>query len=429
VATPGLVAALKDHDPDVRREAAKALGLIKDARAAGPLMEALRDRDTNVRVYAAYALGEIRVPRAAEPLLQALQDAEWCVRNQAAWALREIRGPAITEPLVAALKGEKPDEAHILWLLRHADAADTIRHLPALLKDPAPATRIRAVRALGEVGGKEAVDPLITALADRDANVRLSAVNALAELGDDRAEQPFKTLLSREQDASVREAAKKALRRLLHHDALAAFWSFEDQNTTIAKDGTGRGNDGEIKGCTTAKGKIGHALAFGKGTFIEFGRPAGLPIANRPLTFMAWVKSDAKNGVVIARGGGFCGYSLYIMDGLPKFGIHRTKEGPAHIAAGTEEVVGRWVHLAGVVKSNCLDVYVDAKLAGTTKTPGFIPGNCGQGMEIGFDAGNSPAEICDNFEGIIDEVRIFNAALGEKDITKQMNTELSTEQP
>lgn len=422
-AVPALVEALKDGEADVRREAAKALGLIKDARAAAPLVDALRDRDMNVRLYAAYALGEIRDPKAAKPLLQALRDAEWCVRNQAAWALREIHDPAIAEPLVAALKTEKPDEAHILWLLRHVGATDTTKHVAALLKNPAVVVRMRAVRALGELHDKEAVDPLIAALADSDADVRLHAIRALAKFGDDRAEQPMRELVAGEQNASVREAAEEALRKLLRHDELAAHWSFDDQNTEVAKDVTGLGNDGEIKGCTPVKGKIGHALAFSEGKFIELGRPAGLPIANQPLTFMAWVKSDAENGVIIARGGGFCGYSLYIKDGLPKFGIHRTREGPAHIAAGTEEVVGAWVHLAGVVKNDCVEVHVNGKLAGTTKTPGFIPGNCGQGMEIGFDVANSPAEICDNFEGIIDEVRIFNAALAEEDIAKQLNTE------
>jgi len=48
-----------------------------------------------------------------------------------------------------------------------------------------------------------------------------------------------------------------------------------------------------------------------------------------------------------------------------------------------------------------------------------LPGNGGQGIEIGFDAGNSAVEICDAFEGVIDEVKQFDAALSEKEIAKQ----------
>ena len=77
-----------------------------------------------------------------------------------------------------------------------------------------------------------------------------------------------------------------------------------------------------------------------------------MPIASRPLTISAWVKSETKNGVVVARGGASCGFSLYVKDGVPKFGIHRVQEGPTYIAAGDEQVVGSWVHLAGVVKED-----------------------------------------------------------------------------
>ena len=65
------------------------------------------------------------------------------------------------------------------------------------------------------------------------------------------------------------------------------------------------------------------------------------------------------------------------------------------------------------------------KLAATTKTDGYIPGNCGQSMEIGFDLANSPAEITDNFEGVIDEVKVYHAALSAEKIAKQYRTEKS----
>jgi hypothetical protein len=37
-------------------------------------------------------------------------------------------------------------------------------------------------------------------------------------------------------------------------------------------------------------------------------------------------------------------------------------------------------------------------------------------MEIGFDVGNSPAEITDAFAGVLDEVKFFRAALSAEDI-------------
>lgn len=418
-AVPALIEALDDPEKEVRREAAKALGFIKDARATAPLAESLDDREMNVRLYAAYALGEIKDPKATGPLLRALGDPAWCVRDQAAWALREIGDPKIAGLLVSALKDPRADAAHVVWLLRHLGASRAAGPLAALLDDPAADVRKRAVGALAQLRDAAAVDPLLAALTDQDPGVRRAAIGALLDLGDDRAKKPLEDLVAREQDASVREAAAEALFQMSAEKDLVAHWSFDDQTADVAKDTTGHGNDGEIRGCTPVEGKVGSALRFGPGKYIELGQPAGLPIVMRPLTFMAWVKSDAPSGVVVARGGAFCGFSLYLMDGVAKFGIHREEEGPAHIAAGKENVVGDWVHLAGVVKEDRVELYVNGKLAATEKTPGYIPGNCGQGMEIGFDTANSPAEITDPFQGIIDEVKAYHAALGEEDIAEQ----------
>ena len=75
--------------------------------------------------------------------------------------------------------------------------------------------------------------------------------------------------------------------------------------------------------------------------------------------------------------------------------------------------------MAGVIKQKSLELYVDGKRVATVATPGYIPGNCGQGMEIGFDTANSPAEITDPFDGIIDEVKIYNAALSAEEIAAE----------
>jgi HEAT repeat protein len=418
-AVPALIDALDDPDEGVRREAAKALGFLKDARAVAPLIAALDDADANVRLYAAYALGEIKDPKATGPLLRALRDRQWCVRDQAAWALREIGDPTIAAPLAAALKDPNADAAHVVWLLRHLGGEQTTEQLAALLEDPDAKARARAVGVLGQLEDTAAVAPLIAALKDRDPAVRRAAIGALLEIGDDRAKKPLQELVAWDIKPSVREAAEEALFEMSCEKDLMAHWSFDDQSTDVAEDMTGRGVDGQILGCTPVEGKHGSALRFAPGKYIELGRPAGLPIAQSPFTVMAWIKSDAEDGVVVARGGAFCGFSLYLMDGVPKFGIHREQEGPAYIAAGEEKIGADWMHLAGVVKSDGIELYVNGKLAATAKTPGYIPGNCGQGMEIGFDTANSPAEITDHFQGIIDEVKVYHAALSEEEIAEQ----------
>ncbi len=418
-AVPALIEALGDSEKDVRREAAKALGAIKDARAVTRLLETLRDRDPNVRLYAAYALGEIKDPKTVGVLLDAIRDPEWCVRDQAAWALREIRDPKIVEPLAAALKERDADVAHIEWLLRHVGGPEVAGRIAGLLAEPDAETRLRAVKVLVGLQDGAAVEPLLVALRDASEAVRRTACDGLFKFPDERAEKPLTDLMARERSPAVRAAAEKALGRITRRDELAAHWSFDDRDPKIARDVTGRGNDGQIRGASPVEGKVGFALQFGKGKYVALGRPAGLPIAERPFTVMAWARSDASDGVVVARGGAFCGFSLYVKDGVARFGIHREKEGPSYLAVGKEKVVGTWVHLAGVVRSDRIELYVNGKLSATARTDGYLPGNCGQGMEIGCDDGTSAAEITDAFQGILDEVKMVEAALSEKEIARE----------
>jgi len=54
-----LVEALRDAHPEVREQAAWALGAIGDSRALDGLMSALKDSNAGVRRQAAWALGVI----------------------------------------------------------------------------------------------------------------------------------------------------------------------------------------------------------------------------------------------------------------------------------------------------------------------------------------------------------------------------------
>ena len=56
---PGLLTAMSDTQPAVRRRAAWALGVIGDGRATPVLTTALHDQDRDVRRHAAWALGHV----------------------------------------------------------------------------------------------------------------------------------------------------------------------------------------------------------------------------------------------------------------------------------------------------------------------------------------------------------------------------------
>ncbi|MBE3090658.1 MAG: HEAT repeat domain-containing protein, partial [Actinobacteria bacterium] len=103
-----LIAALKDKNDYVRREAAIALGKIGDKRAVKPLMDAFKYEDWHVHPAAAEALGKIGAP-AVKPLTAALKDKNDYVRGEAAKALGKIEDNRVVEPLLAALKDKDWD--------------------------------------------------------------------------------------------------------------------------------------------------------------------------------------------------------------------------------------------------------------------------------------------------------------------------------
>lgn len=80
----------------------------------------------------------------------------------------------------------------------------------ALLQDEDKEIRANAARALGDLGDKNAIGPLITALQDTDSLVRENAVAALGRIGGKNV-LPFLGKALQDKDAGVREAAANAI--------------------------------------------------------------------------------------------------------------------------------------------------------------------------------------------------------------------------
>lgn len=113
-AVPSLISALKDPNDNVRWEAAKALGEIRDPAAAEALVDALEDKSFGVRWLAGDALTALG-RRSVVPLLQALvrrSNSVW-LREGASRVLGGLRSEAMRQrlaPAAAALGGPAPAE-------------------------------------------------------------------------------------------------------------------------------------------------------------------------------------------------------------------------------------------------------------------------------------------------------------------------------
>ena len=189
-----LIAALKDSDSDVRKQAKYVLGDLGDARALEPLIALLKENsDEYVLAGIVRALGNFGDARAIMPLI-ALRMPQGTGRqygyvyegdyltNCIDTALVKI-GISAVEPLISFLKDENSHSSE----------------------------RQAAAKALAKIGDQRAVEPLILVINDTDENVRYVAAEALGKIGNPRAVEPLIAALN-DSDKNVRYIAEIALK-------------------------------------------------------------------------------------------------------------------------------------------------------------------------------------------------------------------------
>jgi hypothetical protein len=91
-----------------------------------------------------------------------------------------------------------------------AFAGDRIGELTKMLSSSSEKTRMQAVLSLARLGDKRSLKPLVTALADPNAQVRAIAATALGKLGHKAALPALKNVATDDLDETVREKAREA---------------------------------------------------------------------------------------------------------------------------------------------------------------------------------------------------------------------------
>lgn len=151
-----LVDLLKGSDPDLRMQAALALGAQRDPRATAALIDALHDEDTNVRYHAIEALGKLKAVAAVDALAAIAESKDFFLSFAALEALAKIGDARVVSRVVPLLEDE-------------------------LLCRP-------AITLLGQLGDDSVVGPL-TALLNTPSAPADSIADALAALSDRFEEQ------------------------------------------------------------------------------------------------------------------------------------------------------------------------------------------------------------------------------------------------
>jgi len=206
---------------------------------------------------------------------------------------------------------------------------------------------------------------------------------------------------------------------------LVAYYPFNGN----ANDESGNGNHGTVNGATLSTDRNGTA-----GKAYSFDGPDDYIIANdspslRPdyITISAWVYAASgyfragqivgKTAYTTAEGEQ---YALGLGSDL-KPGIHIKRDaggaggaGWGHLISSSPIVADQWTQITGTWDGNSLKIYVGGQLTGSNDTvpDGGIDNGTGGNLQIGRWWKEDPR----HFGGKLDDIRIYNRALSEKEV-------------
>ena len=201
--------------------------------------------------------------------------------------------------------------------------------------------------------------------------------------------------------------------------SLVAAYAFNEGSGTTVADLSGRGNTGTIANATWATGKYDSALAFnGSNALVTIADSASLHLTTA-MTLEAWVNpsvvSSAWRDVL------YKGNDNYYLEGTTTVGGGvptgaATISGANNGANGTSALTpNTWSHLAVTFDGATLRLYVNGTQVGTLAQAGTIVTSTNP-LQIGGDSIYGQF-----FQGMIDEVRVYNTALTLAQIQADMN--------
>jgi hypothetical protein len=213
---------------------------------------------------------------------------------------------------------------------------------------------------------------------------------------------------------------------------LVAHWRLDEGTGSMALDSSGNDHALAIESAAFVPGISNYALAFGGSNSYAFASDAivggtsgtRLDLGLRDWTVAAWVKTTASGMVVTKMGwiGGSHpdGWGMSISgNGTMGAVIHKSNGGTVNIFAGDGKTVndGKWHHVAVVFnRAGSMIRYVDGLPTGTQYSLAALAGqSVDNTLQLRIGARHQSTDEL-FFKGLIDDVRIYTAALSSDEI-------------
>jgi hypothetical protein len=210
---------------------------------------------------------------------------------------------------------------------------------------------------------------------------------------------------------------------------LVAAYGFNETSGSTVTDASSSNNTGIFDGgvARASNGKFGGALSFDGSGRVTIPNDASLALTNG-VTLEAWVNPSAVNSVwrdVVYKGND----NYYLMatssrSPRPAAGVTRASTYSPVEAFGTSTLPSNtWTHLAMTYDGTAVRLYVNGTQVSSTPASGALLTST-QPLTIGGDP-----IYGQGFEGLIDEVRVYDRALSANEIKADMNAAISGTTP
>ena len=201
-------------------------------------------------------------------------------------------------------------------------------------------------------------------------------------------------------------------------NGLVGYWPFNGN----ANDESNNGNNGTVNGATLTKDRFGNvnkAYSFdGKSNYIDIAHNVSLN--NLPISISVWfntstINPSEKSLVTKYSTNSYNGYSVHLNPkniGSWYFGNDNNNIYYNIDSINQNIYDGKWHHVVAVYDNNGLQVYTDGLLINIQKWLGTpLITSTTENLRFGYYNGN----INQYFSGLIDDIRIYNRALSQKE--------------
>lgn len=202
---------------------------------------------------------------------------------------------------------------------------------------------------------------------------------------------------------------------------LVAWWSFDGNETSVAKDQSGNNLEALNLGAVPVDGRVGKGMKFDGKSVLQVNYRPILDSFRKGISAMAWVKKDTSSywNTIVSReiDSTWSEYiGLAIFKNKPLFSVDPDGKRYSNVTAVNLVKPETWIHMAGTFDNMVFKLYVNGLLVKSGKCNSSLLFHDQNPLFIGGNSNDRNQSLVDCFKETIDEVRLYKRTLTANEI-------------